>query len=115
MYFGPWEIFDSFYLCMKFDRTVVHKFILTALLSVVHPVVPLMLFFGMKIDTGRGFKWNGVEKCVGAPGTNVGPDGFMDYCKQGFDLLDYGAVLLWAIPHWIWWPALFNFRWAWFI
>lgn len=111
-YYGPWELgHTGFYFCAKFDWTPVHKFLLSAILSVIHPALPLLFFTGKEISDGTGYRFRGIEQCVGKPGTK--PGDFKDYCKQGFDVLDYGAVLLVTVPWWIWLPSLFGVSWVW--
>ena len=76
----------------KIDTPPVYHFLIAGLICILHPALAVAFYFGKELADGVK-----PDSCVG-----------LGKCTQGFGLLDYGAVLLVAIPWWIWLPTLIR-------
>ncbi len=78
----------------KIDTTPVYHFLFAGLICIVHPSYAIVGYLFKEYTEG-----NKPDICVG-----------LGRCSQGFGLLDCGAVLLIAVPWWIWLPSIFIIK-----
>jgi len=89
LYYEKWKIFGIWF-SVKVDHTPLQHLVLAVIGCLFHPLVPILFYLGKEYSEGAKPDWcTGLGKCV-----------------QGFGILDYGAILIIAIPWWIWLPSL---------